>query len=142
MQPVPNLRAWDPHVPGVSEVLHAYFPAHAYPLHTHDTWTLLLVDSGAVRYDLERHEHAALGSRVTLLPPDVPHDGRAATTAEFRKRVVYLDADSRPTGTSPGAASTGPAACCSPGTGPPTSPRRWVSTTRRTSPGTSSACSG
>jgi hypothetical protein len=76
MQPSPSVTAWRPDVPGVSEVLHASFTDHAYPLHTHDTWTLLLVDTGAVRYDLERHEHAALGSRVTLLPPGVPHDGR------------------------------------------------------------------
>ena len=44
----PRLRAWRPEVPGVAEVLHAYFPDHAYPLHTHDTWTLLIVDTGAV----------------------------------------------------------------------------------------------
>ncbi len=93
MQPSPSVTAWRPDVPGVSEVLYASFTDHAYPLHTHDTWTLLLVDTGAVRYDLERHEHAALGSRVTLLPPGVPHDGRAATPDGFRKRVAYLDAD-------------------------------------------------
>ncbi len=93
MQPQATLRAWRPSVPGVSEVLHAHFPSHAYPLHTHDTWTLLVVDTGAVRFDLERREHAALRSRVTLLPPHVPHDGRSVTTDGFRKRVVYLDAD-------------------------------------------------
>ena len=77
---------------GRVEVLHAHFPSHAYPLHTHDTWTLLVVDTGAVRFDLERHEHAALTSRVTLLPPHVPHDGRSVTADGFRKRVIYLDA--------------------------------------------------
>jgi AraC-like DNA-binding protein len=93
MEPQPTVRAWSPAVPGVAEVLHAHFPSHAYPLHTHDTWTLLVVDTGAVRFDLERHEHAALRSRVTLLPPYVPHDGRSVTVDGFRKRVVYLDAD-------------------------------------------------
>jgi AraC-like DNA-binding protein len=93
MERQPTLRAWRPAVPGVSEVLHAHFPSHAYPLHTHDTWTLLVVDTGAVRFDLERHEHAALGSRVTLLPPYVPHDGRSVAAGGFRKRVAYLDAD-------------------------------------------------
>ena len=93
MQPEATVRAWRPAVPGVSEVLHAHFPSHAYPLHTHDTWALLVVDTGAVQYDLERHEHAALRSRVTLLPPNVPHDGRSVTPDGFRKRVVYLDAD-------------------------------------------------
>ena len=87
----PRLRAWRPEVPGVSEVFHAYFPDHAYPLHTHDTWTLLIVDTGAVRYDLDRHEHGALRSLVTLLPPHVPHDGRPVDELGFRKRVLYLD---------------------------------------------------
>jgi AraC-like DNA-binding protein len=87
----PRLRAWRPEVPGVSEVLHAHFPEHAYPLHTHDTWALLIVDTGVVRYDLDRHEHGALRSLVTLLPPHVPHDGRSVHRDGFRKRVVYLD---------------------------------------------------
>ncbi|RKN37030.1 AraC family transcriptional regulator [Streptomyces hoynatensis] len=60
-------------------------------MHTHATWTLLLVDDGAVRYDLDRHEHGAPSGIVTLLPPHVPHNGAAATPAGFRKRVVYLE---------------------------------------------------
>jgi AraC-like DNA-binding protein len=83
--------AWRPAVPGVTEVFHARFVGHAYPMHTHDTWTLLIVDDGAIRYDLDRSERDAVGSTVTLLPPHVPHDGRSATGDGFRKRVIYLD---------------------------------------------------
>lgn len=83
--------AWDPHVPGVREVFHAAFVDHAYPPHTHDAWTVLLVDHGVVRFALDRHEHGTVHSTVTVLPPHVAHDGRAATTAGFRKRVLYLD---------------------------------------------------
>src|SRR5262249_17117233 len=64
---------------------------HVYPMHTHEAWTLLIVDDGMIRYDLDRHEHGALHSAVTLLPPQVPHNGRAATADGFHKRVVYLD---------------------------------------------------
>ena len=48
-------------MPGVVEVFHAHFTEHAYPMHAHDTWTLLIVDDGAVRYDLRpaRARHAA-----------------------------------------------------------------------------------
>ena len=60
-------------------------------MHTHESWTLLIVDDGMIRYDLHRHEHGALHRAVTLLPPRFPHNGRAATSAGFRKRVVYLD---------------------------------------------------
>jgi AraC-like DNA-binding protein len=65
--------------------------SHVYPMHTHEAWTLLIVDDGMVRYDLHRHEHGALSQVITLLPPHVPHNGRAATRAGFRKRVIYLD---------------------------------------------------
>jgi hypothetical protein len=47
MGSAPTIRAWRPEVAGVAEVLHARFTDHAYPSHTHDTWTLLMVDTGA-----------------------------------------------------------------------------------------------
>ncbi|MET8942460.1 AraC family transcriptional regulator [Streptomyces sp. NPDC004542] len=86
-----EVSAWRPRVPGVTEVFHAHFTEYAYPMHVHDAWTLLIVDDGAVRYDLERHEHGTPHDTVTLLPPHVPHNGSPATPDGFRKRVVYLD---------------------------------------------------
>ena len=88
-----RITAWQPPIAGLREVLHADFPDHAYPMHTHDSWTVLIVDAGLVRYDLDRHEHGALTSHVTLLPPNVPHDGRSVRPEGFRKRVLYLDPD-------------------------------------------------
>lgn len=90
-EPSARIRAWSPDVPGVTEVLHATFADHAYPMHTHDAWTVLLVDAGAVRYDLDHRQHQTAPSRVVLLPPHVAHDGRAASAHGFRKRVLYLD---------------------------------------------------
>ncbi len=89
----PWLGAWRPAVSGVREVLHARFFRHAYPSHTHDTWTLLVVDVGTAAYGLEHDQHATLASQVTLLPPHVAHDGRSATSEGFRKRVIYLDVE-------------------------------------------------
>jgi len=86
-----EITAWRPPVAGVVEVFHAHFTEHAYPMHVHDAWTLLIVDDGAVRYDLDRHERGNPGDTVTLLPPQVPHNGSAATPHGFRKRVLYLD---------------------------------------------------
>jgi AraC-like DNA-binding protein len=86
-----RISAWRPQVPGVVEVFHAHMTSHVYPMHTHESWTLLIVDDGSVSYDLDRHQHGAVHHIVTLLPPQVPHNGRAATPAGFRKRVVYLD---------------------------------------------------
>jgi AraC-like DNA-binding protein len=92
MEPVRRIRAWRPGVPGVAEVLHARFSDHAYPMHTHDTWTVLVVESGTIRYELEHHEHGVRRPSVTVLPPHVAHDGRAATPDGFFKRVLYLEA--------------------------------------------------
>ncbi|WP_326556404.1 AraC family transcriptional regulator [Micromonospora sp. NBC_01796] len=86
-----RVTAWHPVVAGITEVFHARFLGHAYPAHTHDTWTLLIVDDGAINYALDRHGHDAAEQAVTLLPPHVVHDGRAATRYGFRKRVLYLD---------------------------------------------------
>jgi AraC-like DNA-binding protein len=88
-----SVKAWRPAVSGVAEVLHAYFPDHAYPSHTHDTWTLMVIDSGAVSFDLERHDHVTNRDLVTLLPPHVPHDGHGVTVGGFRKRVLYLPSE-------------------------------------------------
>jgi AraC-like DNA-binding protein len=85
-----EVRAWRPGLTGVVEVLHAHFPSHAYPSHTHDAWTVLIVDEGVVRYDLDRHEHGLAQTQVSLLPPHVPHDGRSVRPEGFRKRVLYL----------------------------------------------------
>lgn len=91
-----RVRAWRPRVPGVAEVFHARMTSHVYPMHTHESWTLLIVDDGMVRYDLDRQEHGALHQVVTLLPPQVPHNGRAATVDGFRKRVIYLEPSQLP----------------------------------------------
>ncbi len=87
------VHAWKPAVPGIQEVFHARFVDHAYPPHTHDAWTVFIVDEGAIRYDLETRHRGAAGPRVTLLPPNVVHDGRPAGTAGFRKRVLYVGTD-------------------------------------------------
>ena len=84
------VRAWKPVVAGVREVFHAHFVDYAYPPHVHDAWTLFVVDDGWIRFDLDRRHRGAGGERVTILPPGVVHDGRAAGRAGFRKRVLYL----------------------------------------------------
>ncbi|WP_405972677.1 AraC family transcriptional regulator [Streptomyces sp. NBC_00988] len=90
-RPEQEVSAWRPRIPGVVEVFHAHFTEYAYPMHVHEAWTLLIVDDGAVRYDLDRHEHGTPHDTVSLLPPHVPHNGSPATPHGFRKRVLYLD---------------------------------------------------
>ncbi|CAM5564329.1 hypothetical protein STENM36S_05120 [Streptomyces tendae] len=81
-----NVSAWRPRVPGVVEVFHAHYTEYAYPMRVHDAWTLLIVDDGAVRYDLDRHEHGT------------PHDTvpccrrTCRTTAPRRPRTASASA--------------------------------------------------
>jgi AraC-like DNA-binding protein len=89
-QPAQWVRAWKPEVPGIHEVFHARFVDHTYPTHTHDAWTVFTVDEGSIAYDLERRHRGVEGSKVTLLPPHVVHDGRPAASAGYRKRVLYV----------------------------------------------------
>jgi AraC-like DNA-binding protein len=89
--PAERVRAWTPAVDGIREVLHARFVDYAYPMHVHDVWTVLIVDDGAIHFDLDRRHHDGRTSTVTVLPPHVAHDGRAAGPGGFRKRVLYLD---------------------------------------------------
>ncbi|GAA2936957.1 AraC family transcriptional regulator [Streptomyces enissocaesilis] len=91
MVPRQEISAWRPRVAGVVEVFHAHFTEHAYPMHVHDAWTLLIVDDGAVRYELDRYERGTPSDTVSLLPPQVPHNGSPATPHGFHKRVLYLD---------------------------------------------------
>jgi AraC-like DNA-binding protein len=94
-----RVTAWRPAVPGISEVFHARIVGYRYPPHMHDTWTLLIVDDGAIRYDMEKRHHGAVRSTVTILPPGVTHDGRPADGGgHFRKRNLYLDAGFLPAG--------------------------------------------
>jgi AraC-like DNA-binding protein len=89
-QPEQWVRAWKPEVPGIHEVFHARFVDHAYPAHTHDAWTIFTVDEGSIAYDLERRHRGVEGSKVTLLPPHLVHDGRPGATDGYRKRVLYV----------------------------------------------------
>lgn len=93
-----RVRAWHPEVPLLREVYHADLE-HAYPVHTHEDWAVMLVDSGAVTYALDRSEHHAAPSALTLLPPGIPHDGRSAVRGEgYRKRVLYVRPEWMPEG--------------------------------------------
>ena len=65
-------------------LFHAHIVDWSYPAHSHDTWTILIVDHGAIDYSLDSRRCAAVETTVAILPP-----GGAG-----RRRP--LGADSRP----------------------------------------------
>jgi AraC-like DNA-binding protein len=99
-EPIPDrcrVVAWRPAVAGISEVFHARIVDYRYPTHCHDTWTVLIVDDGAIRYDLDTRHHGAIGQAVSILPPGVAHNGYpSGRSGRFRKRNLYLDSEFLP----------------------------------------------
>ena len=94
-----QVQAWAPQLPGIREVFHARLVGYAYPAHCHDSWAILIVDEGAIRYDLDRRRCEAAGQTVAILPPAVAHDGGPAPGASgFRKRELYLEGTYFPAG--------------------------------------------
>jgi hypothetical protein len=49
-----HIEAWAPRMPMIREVFHAHLVDYAYPSHCHETWAVLIVDEGAIQYDLDR----------------------------------------------------------------------------------------
>ncbi len=82
----------------MAEVFHAHIVDWAYPAHSHDTWTVLIVDHGAIDYSLDTKPCAAVEETVAILPPGVVHDGQPASRAYdgFWKRNLYLDTELLP----------------------------------------------
>ena len=73
-------------------MFHAKIVDYGYPSHCHDTWTVLIVDTGAISYLLDRKLSGAAGETIAILPPGVTHNGQPAPGANgFVKRVLYLD---------------------------------------------------
>jgi AraC-like DNA-binding protein len=86
-----------PGVPGIAEVFHARIVDYALPRHCQDTGTVLIVDAGAISYDLDTRHCGASGRTVAVLPPGVIHDGRPADGSPgFCKRNLYLERTSCP----------------------------------------------
>src|ERR1700722_3624762 len=59
--------------------------------HTHDAWTLLIVDKGAIRYDLRRREHNAARHPTPVLDLDPAVLGGKATTGAAVAAPSMLD---------------------------------------------------
>ncbi|MFC6018104.1 AraC family transcriptional regulator [Plantactinospora solaniradicis] len=78
-------------------MFHARIIGYRYPTHWHDTWTVLIVDAGAIRYDLDSRHHGAAVETVSILPPGVAHNGYPSERfGRFRKRNLYLNSDFLP----------------------------------------------
>jgi AraC-like DNA-binding protein len=76
--------------PGI-EALHASFVGHAYPPHSHPTWTIAVVHAGAARFEVESTPHRADRGELFVLEPEAVHTGMAAIPEGWAYKVLYVD---------------------------------------------------
>lgn len=72
------------------EAMHAHFRRHHYDLHTHDTYSFGLTESGAQAFGCRGAARTSAAGMVMAFNPDEPHDGRAATAHGFTYRIVHI----------------------------------------------------
>lgn len=78
-----------PELGGV-EALHARYAKHAFPRHFHGTYTVTLVEAGAMGIECRRARYAVTPGEVDVTDPGEVHTGRAATDEGWTFRSLYV----------------------------------------------------
>jgi len=73
------------------EALHARFVDHAYRPHSHPTWTIAVVESGAARFSLDETQQRATQGELFVLEPEAVHTGMAAVPEGWAYKVLYVE---------------------------------------------------
>jgi AraC-like DNA-binding protein len=73
------------------ERIEAFFHAHAYDMHRHDTYAIGRTLSGVQSFHYRRGFVHSQPGRTIVIHPDEPHDGEAGTEQGFRYRMVYVE---------------------------------------------------
>lgn len=75
-------------VPGV-DLLRARYVTHRYAKHTHETYTIALIEKGVEEFEHGRSLLRAGPGAVALLNPEVVHTGHAGVPEGWSYRVLY-----------------------------------------------------
>ncbi len=82
-------RFWrHPGLPGV-ELLKAFYVRHAFGRHTHETYTIAVIESGIEEYTYRGATHRVGPGGIALVEPQEVHTGHAALPEGWRYRVLY-----------------------------------------------------
>jgi AraC-like DNA-binding protein len=84
-------RAWTIPELGGLEVMHASFVRHEFAKHSHETFTVVLIDDGASRFWYRGAEHVIGAGMVALLNPGEAHTGSPITPEGYSQRSLYLE---------------------------------------------------
>jgi AraC-like DNA-binding protein len=75
-------------VPGV-DLLRARYVTHRYGRHSHETYTLGVIEAGVEEFDYEGRTFRAGAGAVALLDPETVHTGQAGAPGGWAYRVLY-----------------------------------------------------
>jgi AraC-like DNA-binding protein len=85
--------AWTVPELGGLEVMHASFVRHQFAKHSHETFTVVLIDDGASRFWYRGSEHIIGAGMIALLNPDEAHTGSPITPNGYSQRSLYLESN-------------------------------------------------
>uniref|UniRef100_UPI000477563A AraC family transcriptional regulator n=1 Tax=Nocardiopsis baichengensis TaxID=280240 RepID=UPI000477563A len=87
--PRDTVRYWrHPGLPGV-ELVKAHYVRHAFTPHTHEAYTLAVIESGIEVYDCRGTTHRVGADGIALVEPGTVHTGHSGTPDGWRYRVLY-----------------------------------------------------
>jgi AraC-like DNA-binding protein len=88
----PSPDDWIRHAPAQPglERIEAFFAAHAYDPHRHDTYAIGYTMAGVQSFDYRGAQADSVSGNVIVIHPDETHDGRAGAESGFRYRMLYL----------------------------------------------------
>lgn len=76
--------------PGDLERIEAFFQAHAYAMHSHDTYGIGVTMRGVQSFHYRRAFRSSLPGQTIVIHPDEPHDGESGSDTGFQYRMVYV----------------------------------------------------
>lgn len=82
---------WHDHELKNLEILRASYITHTFARHTHETFTIGVLEGGAGAFDARGTTHIAHPSNLFIIHPDEVHNGYAAIPAGWTYRVIYPD---------------------------------------------------
>jgi AraC-like DNA-binding protein len=83
---------WVKHAPQTSslERFEAFFVAHAFDAHQHDTYAIGMTLDGAHRFQYRGESNVCVPGEAMILHPDEMHDGCAGTDTGLRYQGLYV----------------------------------------------------
>lgn len=71
--------------------MHAHFHTRVYPMHSHDTYSFGVTESGAQGFYCRREARVSAAGMVMAFNPDDPHDGHTESRLGYRYRMLHVD---------------------------------------------------